>query len=159
MVTRMSKTGAIYYEEPFTQAELEERQRSEGKVEPAAKAIALERFEAGRHAFVAVAGDVQIGWCIRRDGGWYIEDTDGHSIAGPFRTLASASTAGQEALAYETGETNGEAAALQMTSVMDDHRSDDDAFKGPSPLHIRNYDGGPAGAPITSPEQGASQRV
>ena len=70
MVTRMSKTGAIYYEEPFTQAELEERQRSEGKVEPAAKAIALERFEAGRHAFVAVAGDVQIGWCIRRDGGW-----------------------------------------------------------------------------------------
>jgi hypothetical protein len=70
MVTRMSKTGAIYYEEPFTQAELEERQRSEGKAEPAAKAIALERFEAGRHAFVAVAGDVQIGWCIRRDGGW-----------------------------------------------------------------------------------------
>jgi hypothetical protein len=50
MVTRMSKTGAIYYEEPFTQAELEERQRSEGKAEPAAKAIALERFEAGRHA-------------------------------------------------------------------------------------------------------------
>jgi hypothetical protein len=34
-------------------------------------AIALERFKPGRHAFVAVAADEQVGWCIKGDGGWY----------------------------------------------------------------------------------------
>src|ERR1700730_17671660 len=53
MFTRISKTGAIYYDyPPFDQAELEEGRPSEVK-EGAAKTIALERGEAGRHAFLA----------------------------------------------------------------------------------------------------------
>src|SRR5262245_22289299 len=52
--------------------------------------IALRRFETGRHAFVAIAGDVQVGWCIKHGGFWYIEDMDCKTLAGPFRTLAAA---------------------------------------------------------------------
>jgi hypothetical protein len=49
--------------------------------------IALERFEAGRHAFIALNGDVQIGWCVKCKAKWYIEDMDGQVLAGPFPTL------------------------------------------------------------------------
>src|SRR4029077_7667688 len=75
MVTRISKTGAIYYDyPPFDQAELEEGHPSEVKEGAAAKAIALERVEAGRHAFIAPGeGGQLVGWCIKRDDGWYIQ--------------------------------------------------------------------------------------
>jgi len=100
MVTRISKTGAIYYDyPPFDQAELEEGLRSEVK-EGAAKTIALERVEAGRHAFIAVGESAQlVGWCIKRDDGWYIQGRDGNSPAGPFGTLVAATAAAQQVLA------------------------------------------------------------
>jgi hypothetical protein len=105
MVLRISKTGAIYCDAPFTQAELEERQHPASVAVPA-KAIALKRLEAGRHAFIAVAGDMQVGWCIRREGGWHIEDMDCNRLAGPFKTLAAVTSAGQQVLAHEAGASN-----------------------------------------------------
>jgi hypothetical protein len=105
VVLRISKTGAIYHDAPFTQAELEERQHPASVVVPA-KAIALKRLEAGRHAFIAVAGDMQVGWCIKRDGGWYVEDMDCTRLAGPFETLAAVTSAGQQVLAQEAGASN-----------------------------------------------------
>src|SRR5947208_8812702 len=65
MVTRISKTGAIYYDyPPFDKAELEEEHPSEVKEGAAGKVIALERVEAGRHAFIAVGERGQlVGWC------------------------------------------------------------------------------------------------
>src|SRR6476660_608845 len=60
MVTRISKTGAIYYDyPPFDQAELEEGHPSEVKEGAAVRTIALERVEAGRHAFIAVGESAQ----------------------------------------------------------------------------------------------------
>jgi len=94
MAIRISKTGAIYYDAPFTQ----EQPQSASCANPTAEAVALERVEAGRHAFVAGAGQV-VGWCIKRDGGWYIGDRDGNSLAGPFGTLAGATSAGQQVFA------------------------------------------------------------
>jgi hypothetical protein len=40
---------------------------------------------------------VQIGWCVKRDSGWYIEDMNGRSLAGPFRTLDAADSASRAA--------------------------------------------------------------
>jgi hypothetical protein len=101
MVTRISKTGAIYYDyPPFDQVELEEEHPSEVKEGAAAKAIALERVEAGRHAFIAPGeGGQLVGWCIKRDDGWYIQGRDGNSPAGPFGTLVAATAAAQQVLA------------------------------------------------------------
>lgn len=65
--------------------------------------IAFERFERGRHAVVAVRGDVQVGWCIRRDGGWWIEDMDCKTFAEPFCTLAAAASAGKQVFAHLAG--------------------------------------------------------
>jgi hypothetical protein len=100
MVTRISKTGAIYYDyPPFDQAELEEGLPSEVKEGAAAKVIALERVEVGRHAFISVGEHGQlVGWCIKRDDGWYIQGRDGNSPAGPFGTLAAATGAAQQVL-------------------------------------------------------------
>jgi hypothetical protein len=92
----ISKTGAICYDPPATQEELKERRQSAS----CAKAIALGRFKTGRHAFLAVTGDVQVGWCSRRKDGWYIEDMDCETLAGPFTTLAAASSAGERVLAH-----------------------------------------------------------
>jgi hypothetical protein len=105
-MVRINKDGRDLLRGAVHPAELEERQHSEVKAEPAAKAITLERFEAGRYAFIAVAGDVQVGWCIRRDGGWYIDDPDGNSLAGPFQTIAAAASASQQILAHEAGASN-----------------------------------------------------
>jgi hypothetical protein len=103
VVLRISNTGWIYDEAPSKEEELKEGGRS---VRRAPSAIALERFEAGRHGFIAAARDAQVGWCIRRDGGWYIEDMDCKSLAGPFRTLRAAASACQQVLAHEAGVTN-----------------------------------------------------
>jgi hypothetical protein len=64
------------------------------------------RFEAGRHAVVAVAGDVQIGWCTKRNAGWYIEDMDGENLAGPFHTLRAASKVADKVLARFAAASN-----------------------------------------------------
>jgi hypothetical protein len=66
----------------------------------------LERFEAGRHAFIAVHGDVQIGWCIKRDKKWHIQDMDCQDLAGPFPNLRTAARAGVKVLAEFAGESN-----------------------------------------------------
>jgi hypothetical protein len=68
--------------------------------------IALEKFETGRHAFIAVNGDVQIGWCAKDKSNWYIEDMDGLRLAGPFRTIEEASKASSQVLARFAGESN-----------------------------------------------------
>ena len=66
----------------------------------AAKAIALERIEAGRHAFIAPGeGGQLVGWCIKRDDGGIFQGRDGNSPAGPFGTLAAATGAAQQVLA------------------------------------------------------------
>jgi hypothetical protein len=106
MVLRISKTGAIYWDAPFTHEEVRERHQSASSAGSSGKAIALERFEPGCHGFVAVDGDVQVGWCVKRDGGWYIEDMDWNAVAGPFRTLAAATTAGQQVFALQAGASN-----------------------------------------------------
>ena len=103
MALRISKTGAVYCDDPFTLKGLEGRRQSASRVTPSGNAIALRRFKTGRHAFVAVAGDVQVGWCIKGDGGWYIEDMDYETLAGPFTTLAAASSAGEQVLAHLGG--------------------------------------------------------
>jgi hypothetical protein len=103
MVLRISKTGAIYWDAPFTQEELRERQQSVSCANPSGKAIALARFAPGCHGFVAAPGDVQVDWCIKHDGGWYIEDMDYETLAGPYRTLAAATAAGQQVFAQEAG--------------------------------------------------------
>lgn len=68
--------------------------------------IALKRFEAGRHAFMAVHGDVQIGWCVKRDSKWHIEDMDGQDLSGPFLSMRAAARAGANVLAEFAGESN-----------------------------------------------------
>lgn len=45
-------------------------------------------------AFVAVNGDVQIGWCRQASDGWRVEDMDGKRLAGPFKTRKLAEQAG-----------------------------------------------------------------
>ena len=65
--------------------------------------IVLERFEAGRHAFIAACGDLQIGWCIKRDKKWHIQDMDCQDLAGPFPNLRTAARAGVKVLAEFAG--------------------------------------------------------
>ena len=104
MILRISTTGWVYHEAPFAAEELEDAPQPARLPQPAA--IALERFAAGRHALTAVSGGVQIGWCVKRDEGWYIEDMDCKTLAGPFRTLAAATGAGQQVFAHEAGASN-----------------------------------------------------
>ena len=51
-------------------------------------------------------GDVQIGWCVKCNSGRYIEDMDGRSLAGPFRTLDAATSAADQVLAQFADERN-----------------------------------------------------
>jgi hypothetical protein len=103
MVLRISKTGWMYHEAPFTEKEMQERHHPAScpKV-----AIALERFEPERYALMSVTGDVHLAWCIKRDDGWYIEDRSGNRLAGAFLTLASAKVAAQQVLAHKVGASN-----------------------------------------------------
>jgi hypothetical protein len=66
----------------------------------------MEKCEAGLWAFVAVNGDVQIGWCRKTGEGWQIEDLDCKHLSGPFKNLAQAKQAGLTALAYLSGAGN-----------------------------------------------------
>jgi hypothetical protein len=68
--------------------------------------IALKRFEAGRHAFMAVPGDVQVGWCVKRDGKWHIQDMDCQDLAGPFSSLRAADEVSKKVLAEFAGESS-----------------------------------------------------
>jgi hypothetical protein len=69
--------------------------------------IALRRFEAGRHAFLALNGDVQIGWCFRESPrAWIVTDVDDNRLAGPFPTLAEAEEAGIKVLQPWGGASN-----------------------------------------------------
>jgi hypothetical protein len=68
--------------------------------------IALEAFEPGLWAFVAVSGDVQIGWCRKVGREWFVEDMDMNALAGPFRTLDDAKRAGTRVLAGDAGASN-----------------------------------------------------
>jgi hypothetical protein len=65
----------------------------------------VEQLEPGLWGFVAVNGDVQIGWCLI-DGGWYVEDIDENRLAGPFVNLNEAKRAGKVALAHLSGASN-----------------------------------------------------
>jgi len=68
--------------------------------------IALEKCGAGLWAFVAVNGDVQIGWCRRTARGWQVEDMDCKVLSGHFKHLDQAKRAGVEVLAPESGDAN-----------------------------------------------------
>lgn len=69
--------------------------------------ISLERLEAGLWAFIAVNGDVQIGWCRKTSQGWFVEDSDQcQQLAGPFKTRALAEEAGRKVLADQAGAWN-----------------------------------------------------
>lgn len=68
--------------------------------------ISLERFEAGLWAFVAVNGDVQIGWCRKTRQGWQVEGMDCRCLAGPFKTLDQAQRAGLNELSHLSGSSN-----------------------------------------------------
>ena len=72
----------------------------------APRPIALEMSRAGLGAFVAVNGDVQIGWCRRTARGWQVEDMDCNVLSGPFKHLDQAKRAGLDALAPEHSAEN-----------------------------------------------------
>jgi hypothetical protein len=68
--------------------------------------ISLEKCEAGLWAFVAINGDVQIGWCRKTPQGWQVEDMDCKCLCGPFKSLDQAKQAGTKALAHLAGVGN-----------------------------------------------------
>jgi hypothetical protein len=70
------------------------------------QAISMEECGAGLWAFVAVNGDVQIGWCRKTSDGWQVEDMGGKYLSQPFKDLAQAKQAGLTALAYLSGSGN-----------------------------------------------------
>jgi two-component sensor histidine kinase len=76
------------------------------KGETVEQPITIERTEAGVYAFIAVNGDVQIGWCRKAHDGWCVEDTDNKRIGGPFKTLKDAKEAGFQLLRHLAGESN-----------------------------------------------------
>lgn len=70
------------------------------------KPLILERVERGLWAFVAINGDVQVGWCRKFENGWWIEDMDGKRIGGPCKNRDHAEVLGVERLAHLSGESN-----------------------------------------------------
>jgi len=72
----------------------------------ASRSIVLEMSRGGLGAFVAVNGDVQLGWCRRTARGWQVEDMDCNVLSGPFKHLDQAKRAGVEALAPDSGAGN-----------------------------------------------------
>ncbi|MRG54199.1 hypothetical protein GF108_01200 [Phyllobacterium sp. SYP-B3895] len=68
--------------------------------------ISLEKAEPGLWGFVAVNGDVQIGWCRQASDGWYVEGMDGKRLGGPFKTRKLAEQAGAALLARLAGSSN-----------------------------------------------------
>lgn len=65
--------------------------------------ISMEKVEPGLWAFVAVNGDVQIGWCRQASEGWYVEDTDYNCLGGPYQTRKLAEQAGAILLSHLAG--------------------------------------------------------
>lgn len=68
--------------------------------------ISIEKAEPGLWAFVAVNGDVQIGWCRQAADGWHVEDMDGKRLGGPFKTRKLAEQAGVALLSHLAGSSN-----------------------------------------------------
>ena len=68
--------------------------------------IAIERIDDDLYAFIAIAGDVQVGWCRRLSSGWHISDMDEKSIAGPFESLEEAQMVGLEIFLPKSGVSN-----------------------------------------------------
>jgi hypothetical protein len=73
---------------------------------PRLQPVSMEKCEAGLWAFVAVNGDVQIGWCRKTGEGWQVGDMDCKHLSGPFKDLAQAKQAGLVALAHLSGAGN-----------------------------------------------------
>ena len=68
--------------------------------------IAVERVESDLWAFVAVNGDVQVGWCRRTRDGWWVEDMDENRLAGPFEDRDEAERVGTIELSDLGGAAN-----------------------------------------------------
>lgn len=68
--------------------------------------INAEKITANEFAFVAVNGDVQIGWCRMEANGWNVRDMDEMHLSGPFKDAMEAISAGKEALSDEGGASN-----------------------------------------------------
>ena len=75
-------------------------------MQPSVKNFQFEPFEKGIFAILAVAGDVQVGWCREDEGGWSLLDMDEAMISGPFSDLGTAEAACYRFLAHLAGASN-----------------------------------------------------
>jgi hypothetical protein len=57
------------------------------------RSFRFEKSEDGAYGIMAVAWDVQVGWCRAQHDGWLIFDMDESLIGGPFPDIASAERA------------------------------------------------------------------
>jgi hypothetical protein len=68
--------------------------------------FSFEPFEHDAYGIIAVAGDVQVGWCRRYQGGWCLLNMDEELMDGPFADLQAAETACPLLLAHLAGASN-----------------------------------------------------
>jgi len=52
--------------------------------------IRFELFEDNVYSIVAVSGDVQIGWCRKIKGLWWLSDMNENTVGGAFEELSAA---------------------------------------------------------------------
>jgi hypothetical protein len=64
----------------------------------------FEEVEGGNWVVVDGDNDVQVGWCRRTEGGWFIEDSlDGVMLGSPFDTLDEAGAHADDLLRHRVG--------------------------------------------------------
>lgn len=68
--------------------------------------LSFEPLDDEAYGVVAVAGDVQVGWCRQQQGGWWLVDMDEQLLGGPFADLQAAETACSLLLGHMAGASN-----------------------------------------------------
>lgn len=68
--------------------------------------IRFELFEDDVYGIVAVSGDVQIGWCRKIDGLWWLSDMDENTVGGSFKELRAAEIGSLAAFSDYLGASN-----------------------------------------------------
>ena len=73
---------------------------------PEANLVRFELFEDDVYGIVAVSGDVQIGWCRKIDGLWWLSDMDENIVGCSFEELRAAEIGSLAAFSNCIGASN-----------------------------------------------------